>query len=124
MTDLYIPWAFAVATALCFGVMARRNGRSWFGWAFAGWLMALVTSTILAGLIQGASIPFSDHDANQLRLKSIAASFVSILVLGWLFTTPMHRHDRSLWRMLRKSRQDQPPERSVPSTSVPEAARR
>ena len=86
--------------------------------------MALVTSTILAGLIQGASIPFSDHDANQLRLKSIAASFVSILVLGWLFTTPMHRHDRSLWRMLRKSRPDQPPERSVPSTSVPEAARR
>lgn len=89
------PWILALITAIWFALMARRAQGNWVLWAIGGGLFALVTSTIIFGLGDAGSIPFSDHDRVVFHLKWTAISVVVIGVLGWLFTWGLHRHHQA-----------------------------
>jgi hypothetical protein len=77
--------------------MAGRSGRNWALWALGGGLFALSTSTIIFGLGHASAIPFSDQENTKLHYEWTALSILVIAVVGWLFTTPLHRH-LLLWR--------------------------
>jgi hypothetical protein len=92
MSVSFVPWALAAATAAWFGWMAGRNGRNWALWALGGGLFALVASTIIFGLGHASATPFSDQERTKLHYEWTVLSIVVIAVVGWLFTTPFHRH--------------------------------
>ncbi len=97
-----VPWLLALATALWFALMARKAGRSWFGWALGGGLFALVTATLTLGLAQAAFIPISTEAYISWRAKSIGAAILLIVCLGWLFTLGLHRQHLVIWRAVKK----------------------
>ena len=94
------PWVFAIITAIWFGWMARRAGRSSTLWVVGGGAFALVISTLVVGLGHATSIPFSDHERIIQQAKWIAAAAIVVLILGWLLTSSLHRHHLLIWRAL------------------------
>jgi hypothetical protein len=95
-----VPWLLALLTAAWFGWMAWNAARNWILWAVGGAAFGLVASTIVIGLANAASIPFSDHDRHIDHVKWTAAAVIVILVLGWALSSGLHRHHLALWRIL------------------------
>jgi hypothetical protein len=95
-----IPWLFAAITAGWFGWMAKRAGKSATLWAVGGGAFGLFTSTIVLGLGQARSIPFSGHEEAVHQAKWIAAAAVPIAIFGWWLTSSLHRHRAALLRKL------------------------
>jgi len=89
-----IPWLLALVTALWFGWMARRAERNWVLWGLGGAAFALVTSTIVFGLGQAASIPFSQSQRAALHLEWTVVAVVLIGLLGGLMTLGLPRPPR------------------------------
>lgn len=87
-----LPWLFAVLTAGWFGWMANRAGRSWALWGVGGAIFGLVISTVMIGLGQALSIPYSDHQSAMDSLKWMVVAVLLILAVGWLLTAGLHRH--------------------------------
>jgi len=87
-----IPWAVAAATAVWFGVMALRSGKSTVLWAIGGGLMGLVATTVIIGLGQATFIPFSTQEIAPFRLKVAGLAIFIVACVGWLFTGGLHRH--------------------------------
>jgi len=93
----------AVLTAAWFGWMASRAGRNWILWAVGGAAFGLVTSTIILGLAQAASIPFSIRERKLDRLEWTMAAVAVIGLGGWALTSSLHRHHLIIWRKIRPS---------------------
>jgi len=89
-----LPWSFSLATAIWFGMMARRAGRNWVPWALGGALFALVTTTVILGVSQAAFIPLSHGAVVRFRIKTVAAACLIVGFLGWLLTLSLQR-----WRL-------------------------
>jgi type III secretory pathway component EscS len=100
-----IPWPFAAATAIWFGVMAYKSGKNCALWAIGGGLLGLVLTTIVLGLAQATFIPFAAEETAPFRLKVVVLAIFLVLSVGWLFTGTLHRH---LFASL-KRRAAQPP---------------
>lgn len=96
MSITIIPWLLACATAVWFGLLAVRAGKSWPLWGLAGGAFGLVSSTCVFGLGQAAGIPFSDEARTALHVEWMLAAVAIILLVGGLFT----------WNLWRKSRRD------------------
>jgi len=77
-----VPWVVACVTALGFGLLARRTGRRWSLWALAGGFFALIVSTIVWGLGQAASIPYSDHDVSVFHIRWTVEAIIIVAVCG------------------------------------------
>jgi hypothetical protein len=92
------PWLLALLTAGWFGWMARREERNLALWAVGGFAFGLVTSTLVLGLGQASSIPFSDHERKVDQIEWTVAAVVLIAVAGWLLTASLHRHHLTVWR--------------------------
>jgi hypothetical protein len=93
-----LPWMFSAATAMWFGVMAARAGRSWWLWGTVGAVFALVTSTIYLGLRQSAFIPISYQAEVNFHIKSVVGAAAVIGFFGWLFTLSLQRWFGALWK--------------------------
>ena len=91
----------AILTAGWFGWLACRAERNWILWVVGGAAFGLVTSTLIFGLCQAASIPFSDHQRATDRLEWTIAAVVVILIGGWGLTSGLHRHHLAIWRLFR-----------------------
>ncbi len=87
-----IPWPVAVATAIWFGVMARKADKNLVLWAIGGGLLGLVVTTILLGLAQATFMPFSTGEIVPFRLKMAGLAILFVAGVGWLFTGSLHRH--------------------------------
>ena len=96
-----VPWVLAILTAGWFGWLASSVGRNWILWAVGGAAFGLVISTIIFGLCQAASIPFSDHERSADRLEWTVAAVLVILIAGWALTSSLHRHHIAIWRRFR-----------------------
>ena len=101
--DTTIPWLLCIATAAWFAFMAFRAKDGIIGWAVAGAILGLLTSTIIMGLGHAAYIPMSEAAAQGFRIKSAFWSVIAILALGWIFSLSLHQHHLVLWRLLRRS---------------------
>jgi len=93
-----IPWLLAIITAAWFWWMAWRAGRNVTLWAVGGAAFGLVISTIVLGLGQASSIPFSDHERTVGQIKWTAAAVLIIVAGGWALASGLHRHHLMLWR--------------------------
>jgi hypothetical protein len=98
-----IPWLLCLATAAWFAFMAFRGKGGIIGWAVAGAVLGLITSTIIMGLGNAAYIAMSEAAAQSFRIKSAFLSVVAILVLGWIFSLSLHQHHLVIWRLVRRS---------------------
>ena len=107
-----IPWPVAVATAIWFGVMARKADKNLVLWAIGGGLLGLVVTTILLGLAQATFTPFSAGEIVPFRLKMAGLAILLVAGAGWLFTGSLHRH---LLAALKRSAP--PPAPAVPAKS-------
>ena len=87
-----IPWAVAAGTAVWFGLMAFRSGKSTVLWSIGGGLMGLVVTTVILGLGQATFIPFSTQEIAPFRLKVAGLAIFVVVCVGWLFTGGLHRH--------------------------------
>ncbi len=96
----FIPWLLALITAGWFGLAARKVGRNVFPWALAGAVFALVAATIVLGLGKATGNPFSNQQLMVLQFRWVAEAVVTIAVLGWFITMPLHRRHETLWRKL------------------------
>jgi hypothetical protein len=101
--DTTIPWLLCLATAIWFAFMAFRAKGGIIGWAVAGAVLGLTTSTIIMGLAHAAYISMSEAAAQSFRIKSALLSLVAILVLGWIFSLSLHQHHLVIWRLIRRS---------------------
>ncbi|HWI59350.1 MAG TPA: hypothetical protein VNZ22_19135 [Bacillota bacterium] len=90
MSITIVPWLLAVATAVWFGLMAQRTGRSRILWAVGGLVLGLIVATCLFGVAQAASIPFSDAERLRLHIEWTVAAIALIAAIGWLFTLRLH----------------------------------
>ena len=81
-----VPWAFSLATAIWFGLMARRADRSWLLWGIGGAFLALASSTIVLGVSEAVFIPLSHEACVHSRIGSVAAAALTVGALGWLVT--------------------------------------
>jgi hypothetical protein len=88
---MIIPWLLAVATAIWFGLTARRAERDATLWSLGGGFFALVVSTIVFGLGHAAAMPFSAHERARLHVQWTGEAVVLIGILGWLFTLGLYR---------------------------------
>jgi hypothetical protein len=95
-----LPWLLALLTAGWFGWMANRMSRNWILWAVGGAAFGLVISTLVLGLGDATSIPFSDHARKVSEIKWAAAAVLAIGVIGWMLTAGLHRHHHFVWRKL------------------------
>ncbi len=93
-----IPWVLGLLTALWFGWMAYAARRNRLFWAFGGGLFALVAATLLFGLGHAAAIPFSEAERIRQHLGWALGSIFLIVVLGWLFTAPLHPERLLPWK--------------------------
>jgi hypothetical protein len=98
---LLVSWLIALGTAIWFALLARRAGRNWVLWAFAGWLFALGVATIVFGVIHAAFIPMSHAEHISLRVESIVAALFLVVLLGWLLTSNLHQQHHSLWNAVK-----------------------
>jgi len=80
--------------------MAKRAGRSATLWAVGGGAFGLVTSTIVIGLGQARTIPFSAHEQATRQAEWTATAAVPIAILGWWLTSSLHRHRAAMLRKL------------------------
>ncbi|HZR21726.1 MAG TPA: hypothetical protein VFE51_30870 [Verrucomicrobiae bacterium] len=103
METFQLPWLFAILTAIWFGWMANRAGRTWVLWAVGGAAFGLVASTLVIGLGNASSIPYSEHQAMMDRLAWITAAALLILSIGWLLTAGLHRHRLLMDQQARES---------------------
>jgi D-alanyl-lipoteichoic acid acyltransferase DltB (MBOAT superfamily) len=106
---LFVSWLIALGTAIWFALLARRAGRNWVLWAFAGWLFALGGATIVVGVIHAAFIPTSHAEHIRFRVESIAAALFLVIVLGWLLTSNLHQQHHSLWKAVKARFLSRPP---------------
>lgn len=122
-----IPWLLAMTTAAWFWWMAWRAGRNATLWAVGGAAFGLVISTVLLGLGQASSIPFSDHDRTADQIKWTAAAVVIIVAGGWALTSGLHHHHLMLWRKFKRdnaaSNGSEPNTASAPASKQPSAPR-
>ncbi len=81
-----IPWLLSLATAIWFGLMARRAERSWLLWSIGGAVLALTVATILTGLLQAGFVPLSHEAIVSFRIESAAAAAVTVGALGLVVT--------------------------------------
>jgi len=86
-----IAWVLACATAVWFGWLAVRAGKSWVLWGLAGGAFGLVSSTCIFGLGHATGIPFSDRDRVVLHIEWTLAAVAIILLVGGLFTWSVGR---------------------------------
>ncbi len=91
-----IPWLFAGATAIWFGLLAHRAKHNRAVWAVAGALLGLVITTIVLGLGDAVFIPFTREEYFRFRAKEVGVALGLILLLGWVLTTGLHRRHRVL----------------------------
>ena len=98
-----IPWLLCVATGVWFALMAFRAKEGILGWAVAGAVLGLVTSTIIMGLGHAAHIPMSEAAAQSFRTKTTLLSVAAILLLGWICSLSLHQHHLVILRLLRRS---------------------
>ncbi len=92
---------FALATAVWFGWMAHRAGRTWISWALGGAFFALAATTLVLGVSGAMFIPMSHEAAEMHRVKSAGACALVVLVFGWIFSAGLHRHPQKIWERLR-----------------------
>jgi MFS family permease len=92
------PWLLALLTAAWFGWMAHRQGRNIALWGVGGFAFGLVISTLVLGLGQARTIPFSDHERKVDQIEWTVAAVVLIAAVGWLLTASLHRHHVAVWR--------------------------
>ena len=90
-------------------------------WGISGFLIGLVTATIVLGLGRATNNPFSDYQRHLLHFRWAAEAALTIALLGWFFTMPLHRQQLALWRKL--TRKASPPPAPTPSKQKSEAAR-
>jgi hypothetical protein len=110
------PWLFALGTAVWFGLMALRAGRSWFGWAVGGAFFALVVSTIVLGISNAMGLPISHGAIEAHQVKSVVVTLVAVLVLGWVVTISLHRHPQRIWEAINTQAGGPKPGQSKPSS--------
>jgi hypothetical protein len=91
-----IPWPVAIATALWFGFMAYKSGKSLVLWAIGGGLLGLIVTTIVLGLGQATFIPSYAAEIAPFRFKATALAILIVAGVGWLFTGTLHRRLLSL----------------------------
>ena len=100
--------------------MASRAGRSWILWAVGGAAFGLVISTIVLGLAQAASIPFSDQERRADQIKWTVTAVVIIAAAGWVLTSSLHRHHVTIWRKLKPgSSPTEPPNTEAKTPNAP-----
>jgi hypothetical protein len=80
-----IAWMLSFLTALCFGWLAHQRHRNRFAWAFAGWVLGLVISTIVLGLAEARFIPISPDGYSSLRNEAAVVATVLIVGIGAIF---------------------------------------
>ena len=97
----FLPWLLATLAAMWFGWMAYRADRSPTLWAVGGATFALVTSTIVLGLGQAVSIPYSDQDRAVEQAEWVVTAVALIAVLGWVLTLSLHGHHLAVWRAIK-----------------------
>jgi hypothetical protein len=90
-----ISWLLAAATAVWFGLLAVKAGKSWPLWALAGGFFGLISSTCIFGLGQATAIPFSDRARTVLHVEWTLAAVAVILVVGGFFTWSLSRKKKS-----------------------------
>ena len=95
-----VPWLFALATAVWFGWMAHRAGRTWISWALGGAFFALVATTLVLGVSGAMFVPMSHEAIETHRVKSLAACAFVVLLFGWIFSAGLHRHPQKIWECL------------------------
>jgi hypothetical protein len=77
-----IAWLLAIATAVVFGWLAHRRQRNRFAWAFTGWVLGLVTATVVLGLAEASFNPISPNGYFRLRLEATIVAIVLIAGTG------------------------------------------
>jgi hypothetical protein len=108
-----VPWLIATATAAWFGLMARSAGRAWSLWTLGGGAFGLVTATIVWGVNESATIPFTEQQKQLMQLKWTLISVLLVGAIGWLLTLGLHRQHQTLWRVA-SQRQQSPAETPAP----------
>jgi len=116
-----VPWFLAAATALWFGITAKRAERNSVLWSLGGGLFALVISTIVFGLGHAAGIPFSEQQRARLHVEWTTEAVVLIGILGWLFTLGLYRHEWKSWSPSKTGSSAPPPASSGGMTESPKA---
>ena len=123
---IFVPWLFAVFTAGWFALAARRADRNVVPWALSGFVCGLVTSTIVIGLGRATCNPFSDVQKHLFHIRWTFEALVTILVVGFVITTPLHQRHMSVWRLLTSKPLPPPPPAATPKPepkAKPEAPR-
>ena len=87
----WVPWPVAAATAIWFGIMAHQARKNAVVWAIGGGILGLIITTLVMGLGQAAFIPFTSEQQSLFRVKIGGLAIFIVLLLGWLFTSGMHR---------------------------------
>ena len=118
---MFIPWVLALLTAGWFWLAARKAARNPASWGLSGFVIGLVTATIVLGLGHATTNPFSDYQRHLLHFRWAAEAVVTIAVLGWFFTMPLHRHHLGVWRKL--THKASPPPPPTPSKQKSDPAR-
>ena len=103
-----IPWVLALVTAAWFGWMAYRADRNATLWVVGGAAFGLVISTIVLGLGQASTIPFSDQQRTAEQIKWTTAAILIIAVGGWALSSGLHRHHLKLWQKIRPGAETAP----------------
>jgi hypothetical protein len=86
-----MPWLVAAVTAAWFGLMARRVQASIALWALGGGFFALIVTTIVWGLGQASSIPFSDRDTTVFHVRWTLESAVLVAIGGGLLALQLRK---------------------------------
>jgi hypothetical protein len=86
-----IPWLLSLATAVWFGLLARRADRNWLLWGIGGAFFALAVATLVMGLLHAVFIPMSHEAIARFHIQSLAAATVTVGVLGGIFTMGLYR---------------------------------
>src|SRR5579883_412793 len=102
METLKLPWVFALVTAVWFGSMAKRSGRSATLWVIGGGAFGLVISALVLGLGRARNIPLSEHDSAVHHAKWVVSAAVLILIAGWLLTSSLHRQHVRIWKAVKQ----------------------
>lgn len=115
------PWLLALLTAAWFVWLAKRAGRSVTLWGVGGAAFGLVTSTIILGLGQAVSIPFSDQERTADQIKWTVAAVFIIAVAGWVLTSGLHRLHLVVWRKIKPGQDSLSPIADPKPSTVPPA---